>query len=172
MKKIILGVILGCMLTFSLTAYAEDITSQLVKIYDSATGGKIEFFDMSNETNVRIGSERGDGDNTGGALTLYNHSIDKPRVAAGISAENDAGLINLLDKDGNVRASIKAYDKNAGPTFFLTDSDESVKTYFTLTNGYINGNRVITEDYLEENYISKDEVQEMIDEAIEEALEK
>jgi hypothetical protein len=174
MKKIILGFIFGCVLTISITANAAEISGQLTKIYDSLTGGKIEVYDASNGINARLGSESGSGDNTGGTLMLYNHSINKPRIALGTLSAEDTGVFEALDKNNNVRIQIQATNKKYGDLAFIGIRNESkvMKTYLTEEYGYINGKKVITQDYLEENYVSKSEVQKMIDEAIKEALGK
>jgi hypothetical protein len=171
MKKIVIGFILGCILTFSISVNAAEISNQLIKIYDSTTGGKIDMFDNNNNLNARIGSEKGNGDNTGGTLVLYNHFESKPRVEMGIRTEYDAGGINLKNINGNNIVSLTA-DSSYGAYVAIKDKLGNLISYLTTTEGYINSNKIITEDYLEENYIKKDEVQKMIDETVEKALKK
>jgi hypothetical protein len=171
MKKIMAGFILGCILTFSISVNAAEISNQFTKIYDSVTGGKIDTFDKSGNLNTRLGSEKGDGDNTGGTLVLYNHSENKPRVEMGIRTKYDAGGINLKNISGNNLVSLTA-DSPYGAYVAIKDNLGNFISYLTTTEGYINSSKIITKDYLEENYVKKDEVQSMIDKAIEKALKK
>jgi hypothetical protein len=166
MKKIILGFILGCVLTFGITTNAAEISGQLARIYDSITGGKIDIFDSKQNLNVRLGSEAGTADNVGGTLILYNKSKDKARVGIGIDKEIDAGIINFLDTNDAIRASIKADDSVSGPIFFLTDSGGLIPTYLTLTEGYINNEKIVTSADMK-NYYTKAEVEKLIKEALE-----
>ena len=172
MKKIIFGFILGFMLTLGINVNAAEINAQLVKIFDSSTGGNVQTFNKDSILNAKLGSESGTGDNVGGTLVLYNGGEENKRVAAGTSKIENAGIINVLDKNNKVRASMKAFDASGTPTFLLTDSEDKVITFFTLTSGYINNQKVITEDYLQENYINKIDVQKMINDAVKNALTK
>lgn len=168
MKKIALGFIIGFILACSINVFAEDITANLINIFDSDTGGKIELQDINRNANVRIGSERKGGDNIGGTLVLYNRSIEKPRVTAGVLSEEDAGTLQALDKNSKVRIQIQAENKKYGNNAFIgiRDNEGVIKTYFTESSGFIGGDKVITEDYLNEFYVSKEEVQRMIEEAL------
>lgn len=167
MKKIMIGFILGCILTFSISVNAVEISGQLTKIYDSITGGKIDVFDKNSNLNVRIGGEGEKGDNTGGTLILYNHSIDKPRVSAGILAKEDSGVILASDKNNICRVQIQAENSKYGDNAFIgiRDKNQTLKTYFTEEYGIINNQPVVTSNDLQ-NYYTKEEVKKLIEEAL------
>lgn len=173
MKKFIFGLILGFALTFCTSVYAGDVVSKLVKIYDSATGGKIETFNAQSKLNVKLGAAAGTADNAGGTLILKNDN-EADRVELGITKNElgDAGLMNLKDTNDKTRVALYASHPNYGSYMGIVDPDGNLKSYINETTGKINGNKIITEDYLKENYISKTEVQEMINKAVKEALNK
>jgi hypothetical protein len=173
MKRIMASFILGCILAFSISVNAAEIGNQLTKIYDSVTGGKIDTFDKNGNLNARLGSERGDGDNVGGTLILYNCSDSKPRFSAGTLKNEDAGILLAMDKNNIARIQIQASNSNYNNLAFIgiRDKDQVLKTYFTEKYGYINGNPIVTMEDLKD-YYTKDEVQSMIDEAVEKALKK
>ena len=173
MKKVTIGFILGCILTFSISINAAEIGNQLTRIYDSATGGKIDTFDKDSNLNARLGSERGDGDNTGGTLILYNHSDSKPRLSAGTLKDEDAGILLAMDKNNIARIQIQASNSKYNNLAFIgiRDKDQVLKTYLTEEYGFINGDLIVTTDDLKD-YYTKNEVQNMIDKAVQKALKK
>jgi len=172
MKKIAFGLVLGLMLSLGINVNAAEISGQLVKILDTVTGGNILTFNKDSNLNAKLGSEAGTDGNVGGTLVLYNGAEENKRVSAGISKIDDAGVVNVLDKNNKVRASMKAFDSSGTPAFFLTNENEEVSTYLTLAEGKINNQKIITEDYLKANYINKTDVQKMIDDAVNKALAK
>ena len=118
----------------------------LMDVFQDTNGGIIQVYDNSGNLNCKLGVESGTASNTGGTMILYNDSVSNPRVALGIDASLDAGVINLSDTADNVRASMKAYDGGAGsPAFFLVDAASAVVTYLTLTTGYINSVQIATQ---------------------------
>jgi hypothetical protein len=166
MKKILLGFILGCILTFGISINAAEISSQFVKIYDTITGGKVEVRDKDNNVNVRMGSESGTADNVGGTLVLYNDSENKPRTELGINKRTDSGIINLKDGNNITRVQIEAIRSLGKAYITLYDETAFPRTWLSETEGYIDYEKIITEDYLKANYYSKDEVEKMIEEAL------
>ncbi len=170
MKKIVIGLIIGVLIGWCCTAYGYDITSNLVKIYDTATGGKIDFYDSNGNLNAKIGGESGKADNTGGTINLYNHApsgeeSEYRRVELGIA--KDAGVLNLLDKNSKVRIQIQAETNIGKPTIAIRDDNENIKTYFTSNEGYINNHIIVTDKWLQDNgYLKKSDVQKMIADAL------
>ena len=126
----------------------KNLANTLAEIYKDTEGGKLSIYDNSGGLNVKVGVEGGDGDNVGGTLGLYNDGSNNLRVALGISSAQDSGIINLLDSNGGIRASIKADDVTNGPTFLLVDGSGSVVTYFTTISGYINSQKIATEAWV------------------------
>lgn len=172
MKKILFGFVIGFILTLGINVNAAEISGQLVKIFDSSTGGNVHTFNNNSILNAKLGSEAGTADNIGGTLVLYNGGEDKIRVAAGTNKPNDAGMINFLDTKNNIRASIYGDNATFGPMFYLKDENGGIATSLSLTRGTINNQNIITEDYLKANYINKSDVQKMIDDAVQKALSK
>ena len=134
----------------------KNLDTLLAEIYKDSEGGKIAIYDKNGELNLAMGVEAGTAENVGGTLGLFNDGSDNMRLILAISEDQDAGMINLLDSGGNIRASIKADDANVGPTFFILDEDRSVVSYISATKGYINREKIATEAW----------VTEMIDEAM------
>jgi hypothetical protein len=67
---------------------------------------------------------------------------------------------------------MKAYDTNYGPMIQLRGEDQSIPTFLTTKEGYIDSEKIVTENFLEDNYISKVDVQKVIDDAVQKALSK
>lgn len=172
MKKIVFGLVLGFMLSLVINVNAAEISSQLVKTFDTYTGGNIQTYNSNSDINAKLGSESGEDRNVGGSLVLYNKGIKNIRVSAGTTSITDSGEIILQDQNNNTRVSINADSPRRGPVFYLTNSNGDASTYLTYESGYINGQKIITEDYLQQNYIDKTDVQKMIDEAVKKALTK
>jgi hypothetical protein len=170
MKKVVVGLIVGILIGWCFTAYGYDVTSNLIRFYETSTGGKVDIYDKDGKLNAKIGGESGNANNTGGTINLFNHApIGKEekfrRVELGIA--NDAGVLNLIDKNSKVRIQIQAETNLNNPVIAIRDEDEKLKTYLSPTEGYINNQIIVTDKWLQDNgYIRKSEVQKMIKEAI------
>lgn len=148
MKKLICGILIGLILGLAFTVYAVP-----AEIIDTARGEVIKLFNKNGEVNVKIGAESGDGDNVGGTIVLYNHANKDAesydRVAIGILEKDDCGIIQLMNKNG------------------------IVNTWLTTREGYIGNSRIATEQWLKnQGYVRKEEVQKMIDEAIDKIIKE
>jgi len=123
----------------------------LLDAYQDTYGGILNIYDASGNLDCKIGVESGTGSNTGGTLVLYNDSISKPRVEMGIRTDLDAGGINLKDTNGNNLVTITA-DSPYGQYIAVKDSSGNLISYLTLTEGYINSEKIATEDWVTANF--------------------
>ena len=126
----------------------KNLANTLAEIYKDTRGGVLSIYNNSGDLNVEAGVQDGTSDNVGGTLRIYNDGSNNLRIALGISSAQDSGIINLLDSNGDIRASIKADDAASGPTFLLVDGSGSVVTYFTTISGYINSQKIATEAWV------------------------
>lgn len=85
-------------------------------------GGLNKIYDNDGNLVIKLGAENGDAGNIGGTIVGYNKGEDKQRFAIGISKDRDCGLINLLNKNGAVKARIYADDGNGNGIAVITDS--------------------------------------------------
>ena len=126
----------------------KNLDTLLAEIYKDSEGGKMSIYDKNGNLNLSMGVEAGTADNVGGTLGLFNDGSDNMRLILAISKDQDAGIINLLDSNRNIRASIKADDANVGPTFFVLGEDGTVMSYISATKGYINREKIATETWV------------------------
>lgn len=116
----------------------------LIENWKNNNGGLTKIFDNSGNLNVKIGSESGTGGNIGGSLILFNDGEENPRAEMGISVTNDAGIINVRDSSGTVRASLYA-DSNLGPVLAILDeTGTDTMSYIAQTEGVINNKKIAT----------------------------
>jgi hypothetical protein len=108
----------------------------------------------------------------GDSLTLYDRTKTNIRIVEGTTSITDSGYMDLKDQYNKTRISINADSPTHGPVFYLTNLNGDASTYLTYEAGYINGKKIITDDYLNQNYINKSDVQKMIDDAVSKALNK
>lgn len=121
----------------------------LADVYKDAYGGKLKINNNSGNLVAAMGVESGSGDNRNGTLVLYDGSPYDfspykeayQRVEAGIAKSDGAGLLNLRDSSAKVRIELSASARRIS----IRDSNENVKTWFTETAGYINGETIATQ---------------------------
>ena len=134
MKKILLGVLIGVILTTGFV-YGSGIM-QRFEITNSEGEKRIELF-AGTDVN-------GEYDN--GIFQLYKDDVATVTIA---SDSNKKAVIGLRREDGQLR------------------------TWISEEEGVINGARIITmKDYFEGDLVFRDDVEKMINEAIEEALKE
>jgi hypothetical protein len=127
----------------------------VLEAFKDTNGGIIKLYDVTGKLNVKIGSESGSGDNVGGTLILYNdvpvggNPLLYQRVEIGIVDIRDAGIINLRNGNNKIKVQIEA-NRSLGKAFIsLLDDDEFPRTYFSETDGYIDYEKIATEDYVD-----------------------
>jgi hypothetical protein len=125
----------------------------LMDVYQDTEGGKIAINDNSGNLNVKLGVEGGTGDNVGGTLILYNDGAANPRVTLGILTSDDVGTFQALDTNEIVRIQIQGYNATYSSSFIgVRDSSQVLKTYLLETEGYVNNEKIATEDWVSANF--------------------
>jgi hypothetical protein len=150
MKKFISGFLVAVILTsFTLSIFAENNPQTLLsQIYQNATGDIFKVFNKNNQIQVKLGSAGGTGDNIGGTLILYNNDESKPRVSSSIRKDTGSGFLHLQDNNNISRLLISAQQRDNESGFFLYDKDGNCVTSIRETYGYINNDRIVTQDVL------------------------
>ena len=121
----------------------------LLESFKDTNGGRLAIYDNGGNLNVSVGVEGSGGANTGGTLILYNDSETKPRVALGINAATDSGVIEALDSNGKIRAYMSGQQSDGGAIFVAYDSAGNAKSYLSETAGKINDQYIATRDWVE-----------------------
>jgi hypothetical protein len=125
----------------------------LMDVYQDTEGGKIAINDNSGNLNVKLGVEGGTGDNVGGTLILYNDGAANPRVTLGILTSDDVGTFQALDTNEIVRIQIQGYNATYSSSFIgIRDSSQVLKTYLLETEGYVNNEKIATENWVTANF--------------------
>ncbi|OAA94079.1 phage tail protein [Clostridium coskatii] len=86
-------------------------------------GGIKNVYDIDGNLVLKIGVEAGSSDNVGATLIGYNKGFDKPRFKLGIAKNGDFGVLELLNKDGQVKAEINADDGKGNGVVFIVNSN-------------------------------------------------
>lgn len=135
MKKILLGMIIGAVLTTGV-AYGSEILN------------KLEITNSEGETRIEMLAEKSsNNEEDRAAIHLY---------------KNDVQTVSIFS-DSNKKAAIglRRYE------------DGQLRTWISEEEGVINGARIITmKDYFKGDLVFRDDVEKMIEEAIEEALKE
>jgi len=104
----------------------QEVTSggkTLIENWKNNNGGLTEIFDNDGNLNVKAGSENGTSENNGGTFILYNDGEDKPRLKLGIAKDGDFGVLEILNKDGQVKAEINGDDTEGNGVVFIVNSN-------------------------------------------------
>jgi hypothetical protein len=127
----------------------------LMDVFQDTYGGVLYVYDTNGNLDCKIGVESGTGSNVGGTLVLYNDSISKPRVEMGIRNDLDAGGMNLKDTNENNLVTLTA-DSPYGPYIAVKDSSGNLISYLTITEGYINSEKIATEVWAAQTGVNTD----------------
>jgi len=136
----------GGTFTGQMNVYHNDVL--INEIYKDDYGGLLKLYDNNGKLNVKLGVESGLGENQGGTLILYDDDENDPRISMGIDKNLSAGVITLKNSVDDTKAAIGA-DSNAGAYVGILDSAEQLVSYLTQTSGYINGDKIATQDYVD-----------------------
>jgi hypothetical protein len=128
----------------------SDLGNILAFLYKDIMGGKLEIYDNEENTEVEIGVASEAGDNTGGVILLYNNGKSNLRVAIGVLEDDDGGILQLLDSSERPRIELRGYHNGfSGPIIGIRNTNGELTTYFRENIGYIGGDKIATEDFVE-----------------------
>lgn len=104
----------------------QEVTSNgkvLIENWKNNNGGLMQIFDNDGNLNVKAGSENGTSRNNGGTFILYNDGDSNPRVKLGIAKDGDFGVLEVLNKNGQVKAEINGDDTKGNGVAFIVNSN-------------------------------------------------
>jgi len=135
--------------TFDGKITLTSLAKTLVSLFKDTRGGKLELYDNSQNAEAEIGVASEAGDNTGGVIILYNNGKTNPRIAIGVLEDDDGGIIQALDSAAQPRVELRGYHSGyGGPVMGIRRASGSLATYFRESEGYIDNEKVATEDYV------------------------
>lgn len=150
MKKFISGFLVGIIfIGLTSSIFAQDSSNTLIsKIYQSTIGDILQVFNGNDKLQVKLGTAGKTGDNTGGTLILYSNDETKPRVSSSVRADTDSGILHLQDKNNIPRLLISGQQRDDEAGVFLYNKNGNCVTSLRETYGYINNQRIVTQDKL------------------------
>lgn len=125
---------------------SDDGTKKLLEAILEESGGTLKIYNADGIINAQIGSNVYSYADCGGALYLYSDNGDL-KVDIYIDRNTESGRMILRDRNGESRININADDVD-GAIIQISDDNGDLKTFLSEEDGYINGERIATRNWV------------------------